>query len=165
MKGPLKTILLQEIQKEPNTAYGLIQTIQENTGWKPSYGSVHPQLQKLHEEKLIKKQEDNNKIIWSLTKKGEQELKKISPELIKRLEEDMNVLAHICGVNQKTHQEITRIFLQSIQQGEQPFKEVQEELTQLQLSFWKLYEQKKVAKNKNKINKLVQEMRKELEEL
>ena len=161
----LQTLILQELKNKPNSGYGLIKEIEQNTGWRPSYGSVHPQLKKLQEEELIQEHKEKNKSIWTLTNKGLRATRKPSPELIARLEEDMNLLAHICGADHKAHQEMTKIFLQSLHKGEQPFAQVQEELTRLQLTFWKLHQDNKVIKNKEQINKILEKTRKELDAL
>ncbi len=161
----LRSLIFQHLSEKPQSGYALIQSIEQATGWKPSYGSIYPQLEQLHEEKLVTFKEEGKKKTYTLTKKGKEEAKSHRKELVENLQENMRVITHMLGIECKAHDQMMEFLLTAIEQGDKPFKEIEESSTRMKMAFWKLYEEKKIKKNTNKINKIFDEATKQLEEL
>ncbi len=69
--GFLKMYTLKLLFEGEKTGYGLMKTIEEETGfWKPSAGSIYPLLKSLEEAGLAEHREQDDKKIYSLTEKG-----------------------------------------------------------------------------------------------
>lgn len=161
----LRTLIIQHLLEKPRSGYALIQSIEEATGWKPSYGSIYPQLEQLHEEKLVTFKEEGKKKTYTLTKKGKDEAKLKKEKLLDNLQENMRVLTHMLGIGGKEHDQMMEFLVGAMKRGDRPFKEVEDASNRMQMTFWKLYEEKKVKKNANKINNILDEATKQLEEL
>jgi DNA-binding PadR family transcriptional regulator len=70
-RGILKSYILLLLEKKPMHGYAIIQEIQKKTKfWKPSPGTIYPQLAALVKEGAIKKKLENRRYVYSLTKHG-----------------------------------------------------------------------------------------------
>ena len=70
-RGFLKYYILKLLSEDSYSGYGLIQAIEEETGfWKPSTGSVYPLLESLEEEGLIEGRDTDRGNSWEITDKG-----------------------------------------------------------------------------------------------
>ncbi len=61
MRGQLKTIMINMLSKKPMSGTELAAEIQEELGWKPSYGSIYPALDQLAKEGIIEQRPAENK--------------------------------------------------------------------------------------------------------
>lgn len=71
-RGDVRTAILLLLAEEPRNGYGLMQEIEQRTGgaWKPSPGSVYPQLQQLEDEGLVRGSEEDGRRVLDLTEEG-----------------------------------------------------------------------------------------------
>ena len=74
IRGYLRVIVLKSLNKGEKTGYGLMKCIEEETGRKPSFGSIYPMLEHLTDEKLVVFKEENKKKIYTLTSAGKKQL-------------------------------------------------------------------------------------------
>jgi DNA-binding PadR family transcriptional regulator len=77
MKGFLSYLILWNLSKESMTGAEIARDLENRRGIKPSPGTLYPALKTLREKGLI---EANKKKAYTLTKKGEDELKEASKE-------------------------------------------------------------------------------------
>lgn len=92
-EGYLKLMVLNNLNKLPQTGYSLINGLAFDTGRKPSTGTIYPLLSSLLEDRMISLEEDGRKKIYSLTRKGKNHLQKIL------LKKEDSVIDHIRIVN------------------------------------------------------------------
>lgn len=72
--------------------------IEEETGKKPSFGSIYPLLDQLKKEGFLSRKIEKNKKFYTLTKTGEEQLESLlkkKDELFKKLEEGMQLFSLI----------------------------------------------------------------------
>lgn len=74
-RGDVRSALLITLLDGPGHGYELIKNLEERTEgrWKPSPGSVYPQLQLLSDEGLVTSTESNGRRIYELTDTGRSE--------------------------------------------------------------------------------------------
>ncbi|MEM4663306.1 MAG: PadR family transcriptional regulator [Candidatus Diapherotrites archaeon] len=95
----MKYLVLKSLKERKLHGYAICNSCYELTNkmWKPSFGSLYPVLSNLEKKGFIKKYKKNSKKgersvkLYSITKKGKNELKKI--------EENINSLGQILKVN------------------------------------------------------------------
>lgn len=168
LQDKLKTLILRHLSKESLSGYGLIKQIEETTGWKPSYGSMYPMLEQLHNENIVVFKEEGRRKIYSLTAKGKLEfnaLGKKQKELIQKVRKSMALMAHLLGSDNKKHDMIMDSFLSAMERGELPFKDVMQASTDMKLAFWELHQKNLIKKNKQKINTIISDATKKLRKL
>lgn len=75
-RGDIRIIVLGVLAKQPRHGYDIIRHLEHKSGgaWRPSPGVIYPTLQQLQDEELITSKKVGNKLIYSLTKKGEEEI-------------------------------------------------------------------------------------------
>jgi DNA-binding PadR family transcriptional regulator len=98
IKGYLKIVFLRELKNKKSSGYDLMKSAEYILGKKPSAGSVYPLLKQLLDDGFIGVKEDNKKKLYSITKKGEDLLVKLTKEKEKMLsshEELMNLFSQI----------------------------------------------------------------------
>jgi len=81
MRGYLKLIVLTAISKKERSGYDLMKYIEQETGTKPSSGSIYPVLDSLAAEGLICSIQKDRKKSYHITFKGKGYLKKILLEI------------------------------------------------------------------------------------
>ena len=76
-RGDLRLLVLDTL-KRPMHGYQIICTLRERSAgdYTPSCGALYPQLQSLEEEALVSFEEENGKKVYTLTKKGEDYIKR-----------------------------------------------------------------------------------------
>lgn len=74
-KGLIKYAILNAISEADATGYQLIKHIESITGHKPSTGTIYPMLKKMERDGWIAGQSGDDKTIYSITKRGKEELK------------------------------------------------------------------------------------------
>jgi len=71
-RGDVRAAILVLLDEEARNGYGLMQEIEERSDgeWRPSPGSVYPQLSALEDEGLIRSREDAGRKTFELTDEG-----------------------------------------------------------------------------------------------
>ena len=140
MPQKLRMMVLKTLATTPYSGYGLVKTIEKATSWKPSYGSMYPQLEQLKKEKLVTVKKDGRKKIYTLTKKGEKADKEFScnhSAILTRMQESMNTMAHLMGTDMRVHKELMEIVLSVIEKGDNPFKNIVQTSTKMKVAVLK----------------------------
>jgi DNA-binding PadR family transcriptional regulator len=77
-RGHIRTAVLISLREEPAHGYEVMRRLEEMSGglWRPSPGSVYPQLQMLEDEGLVRSSEVNGSRTYSLTDTGRSEADK-----------------------------------------------------------------------------------------
>ncbi len=105
-KGHLRIIVLKILDEKEMDGYELCKKMEEDTGWKPSYGSIYPLLNHLKEDKLVTIKKEGKKKLYSLTKEGKEHLNnmiKRKDEFIDRITEMIKSLDLVCGSKEAGH--------------------------------------------------------------
>jgi len=105
-KGHLRIIVLKNLEDNEISGYELCKKIEEETGWKPSYGSIYPLLNHLKEDKAVTIREEGKKKLYSLTKEGKEQLKELikkKDEFIDKITEMIKSLDLVCGSKEAGH--------------------------------------------------------------
>jgi DNA-binding PadR family transcriptional regulator len=78
-RGDMAPIILRVLLQKPMHGYEIISTLEEKSHgfWRPSAGSIYPNLQLLEERGLITSQDENGKKVYTLTDEGKQEAEKV----------------------------------------------------------------------------------------
>jgi len=66
----IRTAVLVSLLEKPLHGYGVIQAIEERTGWRPGAGEVYPTLQLLVDEQLVTAEQVGERKLYSLTEAG-----------------------------------------------------------------------------------------------
>jgi DNA-binding PadR family transcriptional regulator len=76
-RGDMKSIILRLLKEQPMHGYEIISKLEDKSHgmWRPSAGSIYPNLQLLEEQDLVTSKEENGKKIYALTTKGEESAK------------------------------------------------------------------------------------------
>jgi len=77
IKGFLKIHMLKLISEKPSSGYGLMNSIEEISGRRPSTGSIYPILKDLEKKGFIEVQHKNKKTIYTITDKGKEALEEL----------------------------------------------------------------------------------------
>ena len=92
LKGHLRPLLLKLLSPDRGmTGSELVDEIEEQTGSRPSYGSIYPLLKEFREEGLVRTERDGRKKIYRLTEKGMESYEKVLETKEKVLDTVMKV--------------------------------------------------------------------------
>jgi len=69
-QGYLRMLVLELLAAKACSGYTLVKTIHDRTGWKPSYGSIYPLLERLENEDLVTVEEQGRSKVYTLTPAG-----------------------------------------------------------------------------------------------
>jgi DNA-binding PadR family transcriptional regulator len=88
-RGDMAPIILNLLREEPMHGYEIISRLEEKSHgmWRPSAGSVYPNLQLLEEQGLIKNKNEDGKKVYSLTDTGKDEADRVNEKFKSRWEE------------------------------------------------------------------------------
>ena len=114
MDSCLKLAILRQLSVKPLSGYSLMGSIRAQTGWKPSPGSVYPLLNQLLKAHAVTAKDAGRRKIYTLTEKGENELRQAIQENKGRLTRIAGQLK-VCG-----GKDISTI-LDRLGKGEPPF--------------------------------------------
>jgi DNA-binding PadR family transcriptional regulator len=161
-KGHLRLIVLKILKDKEMCGYELISEIEKETGWKPSFGSIYPLLNNLHENKFLEIKKEGKLKKYSVTKKGRSfftEVIKRKSEILDKIIENVKLFDVICGVN---HSKQVIPMLDEIKRGKSsPPIFVEHEMTEFSNLIFRVISQKNREKNK-KMKKLLSEWNKKL---
>lgn len=78
-RGAMVPIILRALLTKPMHGYEIISHLEEKSHgfWRPSAGSIYPNLQLLEERGLVTSTDENGKKVYSLTDEGRKEAEKI----------------------------------------------------------------------------------------
>ena len=81
-RGNMKPIILRMLGKQPMHGYEIISKLEEKSHgmWRPSAGSIYPNLQLLEEQDLVTSEVKDGKKVYSLTNKGKEAAEKAEEE-------------------------------------------------------------------------------------
>ena len=167
MSGQLKLVLLKSLENDALSGYSIIKSIEQNTEcWKPSTGSIYPLLNNLLEDGLVEVKKEGRKKLYSLTEGGKNELKQLierKNEIFNRLIDDWKVYASLSS--KKDDVKFMLEIFETMKKGEIPFKEINPELKEFRSAVFRLFAEKKLPGNKNRIKKIIKEAVKKLEDV
>jgi len=167
MSGQLKLVLLKSLENDALSGYSIIKSIEQNTEcWKPSTGSIYPLLNNLLEDGLVEVKKEGRKKLYSLTEGGKNELKQLierKNEIFNRLIDDWKVYASLSS--KKDDAKFMLEIFETMKKGEIPFKEINPELREFRSAVFRLFAEKKLPGNKNRIKKIIKEAVKKLEDV
>ncbi|MBI4145286.1 PadR family transcriptional regulator [Candidatus Woesearchaeota archaeon] len=75
--GCLRLAVLRQLSKRPLSGYSIMQAITDESGWKPSPGSIYPLLASLVGENLATVRSQGRRRIYALTKEGTDTLQEL----------------------------------------------------------------------------------------
>ncbi|HSU72670.1 MAG TPA: PadR family transcriptional regulator [Candidatus Binatia bacterium] len=119
MEGYLRLAVLKTLQKAPLAGYSLMQAIEQETGWKPSPGSMYPLLTALVKEELATSRMQGRRRVYALTKHGTAALEHLLEQNRDRLERLASQL-RVCSPNHPADKD-RRAMLERLSKGEAPF--------------------------------------------
>lgn len=162
MAKHLQAIIYRLLLEEPRTGYSLAKETEKRTGWKPSWGSIYPLLEQLHEEGELRVEEQGRSKIYHLTKEGREAAKKHleqTNELLRGIIERMRVLQEFT----QEDMEMPIAYLnEMLETGINPLADIQEETEAFRKSLMKLWQEKKISENSKKIKEIMKQATKEL---
>ncbi len=100
----LRILILRHLAHGPHSGYQLIKEIQEETGWKPSYGSIYPLLETLLKEGLVTSKEAGRSKLYTLTTKGKdsyREFLKQHEQMVAQAEQMQKLVTHVFGLKEE----------------------------------------------------------------
>ncbi|MFH1637439.1 MAG: PadR family transcriptional regulator [Candidatus Woesearchaeota archaeon] len=100
MHGQLRFAVIGVLIKGKKSGYDIIKDIEKESGWKPSYGSLYPLLDKLKSEGYVKSEKKGKKNLYALTFKGKMlllSLKKNHGRFVSTLKKIFKVMDSITG--------------------------------------------------------------------
>lgn len=154
LRGHLKILVYKALQQEPQSGYSLMNLISEQTGTRPSAGSIYPLLDSMVAEGTLIFEEKTNKKIYSLSAKGKKDTKHLLEEQTKLLAE-LREIVRVLGVLQE---EDVSFYLDTIDQqrkGKVPFGTLNDEVEELREYLFKLNAMGLMEKKGQQIRKII----------
>ena len=164
MGSNLKLITLRVLDEEPSSGYVLVKKIHEKTGWKPSYGSIYPLLEKMKKKGLLTVKVKGRSKIYSLTtdgKKNAQAWDEKREKMLSRVKENMKVMAEFCGQDMT----IPMQYMDRMKVDQNPLGDVAEEVAQLRNTILAMSLSSDFKKNSAKVKKVLKGTIAELKKL
>ena len=164
MRGQLKTLILNSLLDKPLSGSDISKKINQTYNWKPSPGSIYPQLELIEKEKLATTNLEKNKKLYKITTKGKQELKKLQKNkdtLINYMKKSHALMKEMYGLETNIDEEI----LKTLKTQELPFEEIDKELAELKKEMYRILSSKNFEKNKTEFKKIITKHTKELKKL
>jgi DNA-binding PadR family transcriptional regulator len=166
MRQKLRILILRNLSERPRAGYGLIKSIEEQTGWKPSYGSIYPALDHLKEEGLVSCKEEGRKKRYSLTKAGKEELKTLKlddKEAVATIDKLHRLALSVCGI--KGEPLPVSDMMKSLVKPDAEMKLIMKKSYDMKLEFARLMKNKGYKKNAKRICEMMDAMTKELKSM
>ncbi|MFT4250722.1 MAG: PadR family transcriptional regulator [Candidatus Woesearchaeota archaeon] len=164
MNKRLRPLILRLLLKEAHTGYSLVKHIEENTGWKPSWGSIYPALETLEKEKIITGKTQGRSTQYTLTKKGCEQAKhehNKSDELLTEIIKRIRILDEILDEDLS----VSIAYLEELKTGTNPFLAIQDESEKMKKELYRLFEEQKITTKKKEINTILRKTNQELRKL
>lgn len=160
----LEELILRLLLEQPMTGYGLAKEIEQKTGWKPSWGSIYPTLENLETDGIVKVKESGRSKLYSLTAIGKKDAEKRlsqSKELLMEIVERMRILQTLLGEDMTPQIQL----LQRMAEGEKPFLPIEKSSMRLKKALASIILAGDLPKHQKKINTILMNATKELEQL
>ena len=141
------------------SGYGLIKQIEKSTGWKPSFGSIYPLLDKLLKEKLLQVEAEGRKKLYFLTNEGKKHLGLIDKSkntFVSKLIEHWKAFSRITD---KKEMGFMMEVLNSVKKGHLPFSELYPEINEFRATIFDVYSK---GKDRKKIKSILRETARKL---
>jgi len=162
----LKYVVIQLLQEKPYSGYGLMKAIYENSGWKPSPGSMYPVLDGLTKEKLIIAKSEGKKKIYTLSNDG----KKYSKELMNKTGKMVDEMMRNVKLFERLYMhgngglnDALMAAFEELKKGKLPLGNLTKDMIELKKILLKIYLDKRHIKNEKKIkmilNRTIRELR------
>ncbi len=153
ISGYLRLVAMKTLSNKRLSGYELIKQIEKDTsGWKPSYGSIYPLLEKLLKENLVNYQIEGRRKIYYLTSEGRKQLPSIDKSHSKILGRMMAASKAFGRITDKKEIALMNEVYGKIRKGQVPFKELSHELSDLNVSLFDAYSN---GKDKKKIKEIL----------
>ncbi len=162
MGSNLKLMVLKVLDQESTSGYGIVNKIEEKTGWKPSYGSIYPLLEEMNKEGLVDYEEKGRSKIYSLTSKGEKEIESWDEkreELCESMKENMCVIQELTGKDMGPVIELMDRF----KKDEDPLKSLNPEFLEFRNKIFKMAFEGKAQENSEEIKQMLKDNIRKLE--
>jgi DNA-binding PadR family transcriptional regulator len=160
-RGFLRIVVLKALSDGSQSGYSLMKHIQENTGTKPSPGSMYPLLSQLAKEGFLTGNGTGRKTEYALTKNGKLQLNLLEEkrsEILLNHINGMKMLSSITGEDMTFP--ITMV--ESIRRGIIPFKEINPEWDELRTTLFTMMQKGKLAAHAQKIKRILSKTIKEI---
>ena len=161
----LEVMILNILENGNKSGYEIMKTLEKETGWKPSPGSVYPVLKGLKNEGFVNFKNEGKSKVYSLTKEGKKQtglIKKRRDEFSKQILRNLEVYGRLMGEKNKG---IVRTIIDVIRTGKVPFGNATEEVFELRRLLFGFVKENKVKKNDMKIKTILQKTIKELKKI
>lgn len=160
----LEEFILRLLLEQPMTGYTIVKQIESRTGWKPSWGSIYPQLENLESQGIIKGNKEGRSTKYALTASGRkhahQRVQK-SAELLNEIIERLRVMQGLTGEDLG----VPISYLSELAEGKNPFMPIEKESTLLKKMMLGLWQDGKIKPHAKEINTILRDARKKLEGL
>jgi DNA-binding PadR family transcriptional regulator len=161
--GLLAPLVVRQLKEGPQSGYSLVKGIQQSTGWKPSFGSIYPLLEKMQRNKLLTVKAQGRSKVYSLTAAGKAHYSEQEEKQSQAYEAIIEQL-RILGSLGDEHATASIPILRSVQRGEVPFKEIPE-TGLVRNEMLRLLNEQKLKKHQKKLRSLYARMHEELKKL
>ena len=164
IKGHLKIIVMKNLKEGEHSGYDLCKHIEEETGYKPSFGSIYPLLNDLHDKRLVEVKKSGRKKIYSLTKKGKETLEglnKSKEEIMGTMQKNIKIMEFMCDEEDK------KLFGLSMKMMQNPvvIAGIEKELQELRILFLSMVQKGLIKRNENGIKIILKKTIRELKKL
>lgn len=156
-------LVVQQLIRSPRSGYALVKDIHERTGWKPSFGSIYPLLERMQQDDLVTVKEQGRSKVYSLTVKGKQTFEQQHEkrvQLFSQVAEQVRVLE--CLGEEEA--QIAAQTLEVLKRGEVPFQDIPE-ASQIKQELFRLLSEEKTITKRTKIRAILKNTAKELRKL
>ncbi len=164
IQGYLKILVFKALQEGPKSGYSLMKYIYEKVGIRPSPGSIYPLLEQLKKENLVAAKRTGRTLEYRLTPQGKQKsalIEEKRQECVQNIVSAMKMMSALTGEDFSMPQQM----IESMQKGEEPFKELNPEMEELRSQFLQMYNKGLISKNAAKIKKILSRTARELKSL
>lgn len=155
MTKRLTPLIYHLLLEEPQTGYSIAKTIEKRTGWKPSWGSIYPALEKLQEQQHVSMQETARSKTYTLTATGKKHAKQagtLREQAYQKIIEQLKILNEI-GEDDLTEQ--IELIKHMKQPGESPFGKLEKDMIKLQNQLTRLWKQELLDTHKKHITSII----------
>jgi DNA-binding PadR family transcriptional regulator len=147
------------------SGYALVKTIEERTGWKPSYGSMYPALETLHQKGEVHISEEGRSKIYSLTKKGKQSAQHAGDTKVQAIDKMIEQMRIIHEVGEDDLSEQIAIMQELKTPGNNPFGTLEKDMVSLKKQLLRLWKQELLGAHKKDIKHILAQATKQLKQL
>jgi DNA-binding PadR family transcriptional regulator len=160
-QGLLRMLVTQQLTESPTSGYQLVKAIHERTGWKPSFGSIYPLLEKMQQDGFVTVHEEGRSKVYSLTAAGKQS---IEEQRNQRVDTFTKITEHIRVLECLDETAPTNDILEILKRGEIPFQDLPE-ATAVRDELFRLLKEGKTKTKRAELRTILNRTYKELKKL